>query len=208
MVYLFLDLEMYRANRKAFFRDAKIIAIGYAKVNRNIHDFVNEHNTYPKVKILSEWKMGNEKNMLTLFLDFLKDLNRNRLYIVGFGLTKYDIPFLIQRLVHHKIGTLDELNEFFHQNLMYIDLRLIGLLLNKMKFKGSGLNDTIRRINYADPKLKKVLNEKSGAIVHELYVNRKYREIEKHLENDIKETIYLYRMTSIISNLLTQKFTN
>lgn len=205
MTYLFLDMEMYRKDRKKFFTDSKIIAIGFSKVNKNISDYVMQHRDYPRINIWTEWRMRGEENLLRKFFKDLKRLkNDGALYLVGYGITAYDIPFLIQRLCHYGMGTLQELNEFFH-DLMCIDLKLIGLLFNEMKFKGSTLSNTVDRIKYRDPILSKPRINESGFKVHELYEKKKYQEIEDHLKNDIKAIMWLFR---IIEGQLVSRLKN
>ena len=193
MTYLFWDMEMYRKDHRKFFTNSKIIAIGFSKVNRNISDYVVKHKNYPRISVWTEWRMNGEKNLLRKFFNYLEYLKNNgALYLVGYGITTYDIPFLIQRLYYYKIRTLQELNEFFH-DLMCIDLKLIGLLFNEMKFKGSTLSNTVDRIKYKDPILSKPRINESGFEVHELYEKRMYQKIEDHLRNDIKAVMWLFR---------------
>jgi len=209
MTYLFWDMEMYRKDRKKFFSDSKIIAIGFSKVNKNINDYVEKHRDYPRIHIWTEWKMNGEKNLVIRFFDYLERLkNSGVLYLVGYGIMTYDIPFLIQRLHHYGVRTIEELNEFFH-DLMCIDLKLIGLLFNRMKFKGSTLSNTVDRIKYRDPILNKPHINESGFEMHELYEKQMHQKIEDHLKNDIKAVIWLFRtmekqlMPMLKTNLLS-----
>lgn len=194
MPYVVFDAEMYRASQDKFYQDVKIIAIGYVIVQRNISDLIEHKRTYPRVTLLTEWRLGNEKRVIQYFFEYLKNLSfRGPLRLVGYSTLNYDIPLLIQKLVKFGFGTLEELNEFFYQRIIHIDLRLLGLIYNKMILKGSSLNNTINNMRYKDPILPKVNNSESGSAVHELYKKGNYKQIEKHLENDLKEIIYLYR---------------
>lgn len=194
MAYVVFDIEMYRASRDKFYKNAKVIAIGYITAYKTISDLIEYKRAYPKVTLLTEWKLGYEKDVVQSFYEYLVRLSNNGpVRLVGYSTLTYDMPFLIQKLVGFGLGTLDELNEFFYQGVMHIDLRLLGLLYNKMILKGSSLNNTIKKLDYRDPILPKIYNSESGFAVHELYKKRDFKKIEKHLENDLKEIIYLYR---------------
>ena len=194
MAYVFFDAEMYRALKDKFYSGAKIVAIGYIYVRSNIDRLVASTRDYPKITILTEWKLGSEKNIVKFFYEYLKHLSsKGPLRLVGYSILDYDIPLLIERLVHFKLGTLKELNEFFYQRVISIDLRLLGLIFNNLTLKGSSLSNAVQNIHYKDPILPRVNNTESGAAVKELYEQRNYEQIEQHLKNDLKEIVYLYR---------------
>jgi len=199
-------MEMFRRSNK-FFSNAEIIAIGYALVASNLNYVIKKLKDYPDIFLITTWKEGNEKSVITKFYNILREIGRNqRITLIGYGVLIYDIPFLIQKLYFNQIDDLKNLNEFFH-DLRIIDLRLVGLMYNNMRFSGSSLAETMKKIEYQDRILQKPKEFMLGSSISELYKQRKFKQIEEHLINDIKMTIYLYRAlcNSIIKKLPKRK---
>ena len=199
-------MEMFRRSNK-FFSNAEIIAIGYALAAPNLNYVIKKLKDYPDIFLITTWKEGNEKSVITKFYNILREIRRNqRITLIGYGVLIYDIPFLIQKLYFNQIDDLKNLNEFFH-DLRIIDLRLVGLMYNNMRFSGSSLAETMKKIEYQDRILQKPKEFMLGSSISELYKQRKFKQIEEHLINDIKMTIYLYRAlrNSIIKKLPKRK---
>ncbi|QPG49178.1 hypothetical protein AB1303_13885 [Saccharolobus solfataricus] len=196
---LYLDIETYRP--KSAFVNEKVIAIGliadqtdYKPESSNIWDL-------PKVefKYFKEWKRDerseewehDEYSVVTQFYKYLKELiekwRRKEMYIevVGFNILRFDIPLLIQKGVEHRVGSLEELNSLWH-NTFTRDYLQMALPLNNMRFKGLQLEYLAEMLREKGVNVPKPYGK--GEEVKSLYENKKYDEIIKHLEADLRIT--------------------
>jgi len=106
----------------------KILTIQYQELDRSSGEAIGP------LKILREWDLG-EKGIIERFLrdtDFL-DSYAFSFVPVGYNLN-FEHNFLKRRSEIYGLTEIDILNKPF------IDLRVIGILMKKGEFKGSGLN--------------------------------------------------------------------
>ena len=194
MVKIFFDIERYKKNREMSFLSERIIAIGYVAV-RNLNRLLNKIEEYPRISLLTEWKEGNEKTVISKFYNLIKKQSLStRVELIGFGILKFDIPILIQRIVELGLATLPEANKSFFSDCIIFDLHPIAILLNQLTYKGSGLDKMVDKLPFEDKKMPKVVSYEDGGIVHGLYENKDYNRIEEHLKEDVKKTIWLYKI--------------
>ena len=92
------------------------------------------------------------------------------------------------------MATLPEANKSIFSECIVLDLHPISVLLNQLKYKGSGLDKLVGRLPFEDKKMPKVISYEDGGIVHNLYENKEYTKIEEHLREDVKKTIWLYKI--------------
>ena len=133
MTILYLDIEIFSENyesEKEFDLNeiTKIISIQYKKENGEL-------------VILKEWTSG-EREILQQFYDDIRKMRERDKWItvVGHNLLRFDIPLLIQRMTHHHIDSLGNLNNFFH-NIIVVDSMQCLLPFNDFRFKGLGVED-------------------------------------------------------------------
>ena len=122
------------------------------------------------LNILEEWE-SSEREILE---KFVKDTKIDSDYAFNFIPTGYNLGFehnfLRERSAKHSINPLDILSKPF------IDLRAMGILMNKGEFKGSGLDKITGK-------------ETSGRQVPLWYANKEYYRISKYIENETKKLI-------------------
>jgi len=182
---LYLDMETYR--EKDAFIDEKIIAIGIIE-DWTSYNYSNVNNVQIKQQCFAEWVYGNENKIICNFYKKLKELKNNQqkknrsLEVIGFNILRFDIPLLIQKGFKLGLGEIDELNKLWHETFVR-DYFQICLPLNNMMFKGLKLKQLVERlkgkgINIPEP-------YGSGGAIAELYKNKKYDEIIKHLYSDL-----------------------
>lgn len=195
MLKIFFDIERYKPAREKDFINEKIIAIGYAIV-KNLDRVVERIHDYPKITILTEWTHGSEYDIVRRFYNIIlrENLNYKTIELIGFSILKFDIPILIQKVVDYKIAKLPVVNKKIFKDSIILDLHPISVLLNKMRLKGSSLDMTVDKIALDDEILPKINTRENGAIVHRLYEEGNYERIETHLINDVKKTIWLYKI--------------
>jgi len=160
MTNFYFDLETTGLNPQ---RD-KIISIQYQKLDRTTGNPISE------LKILKAWE-SSEKEIIENFLVSTKiksDYPFNFIP-VGYNLGFVN-SFLKTRMSSHGINPLYILGRPF------IDLRAIGILMNKGEFKGSGIDQLTKK-------------PKSSNQVPEWYENQEYEKIISHIKNKTKEFI-------------------
>lgn len=156
----------------------KIISIQIQELDRNTGEKIGD------LIILKEWE-SSEREILEDFIVGSGILNYPFNFIpVGYNLG-FEHNFLVARTRLHKLPEIDILNNPF------VDLRSIGVLMNKGEFKGSGLD--------------KITGKKSdGSVLPDWYKNKEYDKILDYvkLEADefIKLNVWLYKkMPEILS---------
>ena len=194
MIKIFFDIERYKKDREKPFLSEKIIAIGYVVI-KNFKHLLAKVDEYPRISLLTEWKEGNEKAVISKFYNLIRRYSQStRVELIGFGILKFDIPILIQRIVELGLASLPEANKSLFSECVIFDLHPISVLLNQLKYKGSGLDKLVGRLPFEDKKMPKVLSYENGGIVHDLYERQDYNKIEEHLKEDVKKTIWLYKI--------------
>jgi hypothetical protein len=135
----------------------KIITIQYMELERNTAKPVGP------LKILKEWE-SDEKTILTKFISEsgMTDKYTFTFVPVGFNL-EFEHKFFWQRCMSNALQPVDILNRPF------LDLKTVGVIMNKGEFKGSGLD--------------KITNKpQSGKDIPRLYDEKNYGEIEKYIK--------------------------
>jgi DNA polymerase III alpha subunit (gram-positive type) len=150
----------------------KIITIQYQELDRNTGEAIGE------LVVLKEWE-SSEKDMIKQFVLGSKILDPYAFSFVpvGYNLT-FEHNFLKTRARVHELTEIDILNHPF------IDLRAIGVLMNKGEFKGSGLDQMTGKKN-------------SGSGIPAFYEKKEYQKIIDYIKNEteefIKFNVWLYK---------------
>ncbi len=168
MASYYLDIETTGLDP----RKDKIITIQFQQLDMNTGEPIGE------LIILKEWE-SSEKEMLKQFIIRSKILDPYDFSFVaiGYNLT-FEHNFLKLRTKIHELPEIDIVNKPF------IDLRAIGILMNKGQFKGSGLD-------------KMTGKESNGFKIPLFYKNKEYEKIISYIENETEEflkfNIWLYK---------------
>lgn len=164
----YLDIETTGLNPRV----DKIITIQYQQLDIYTGEPVGE------LVILKEWE-SSEKDIIRRFVIDSKILDDYPFSFVPIGYNlNFEHNFLKQRAKFHGLIEIDILNHPF------IDLRAVGVLMNKGQFKGSGLD--------------KITGKKSNGMNIPLwYENKEYEKIIDYIKNEtlefIKFNIWLYK---------------
>ena len=138
---------------------SKIITIQYIQLERNTAMPVGP------LKILKEWE-SDEK---TILKKFISDSGVGEKYPfafipVGYNL-EFEHKFFWQRCMSNALQPVDILDRPF------LDLKTVGVIMNKGEFKGAGLD--------------KLTNKpQSGKNIPKLYDEKNYGEIESYIKNE------------------------
>ena len=142
----------------------KVITIQFQALDRNTGKAVGE------LVILKEWE-SSEREILE---KFLQETGITEAYPFHFIPTGYNLGFehnfLKERTAVHSFNPIDILSKPF------IDLRAIGIIMNKGEFKGSGLDKITNK-------------ESSGKQVPEWYENKEYDKIIEYIKDEAKSFI-------------------
>jgi len=124
-----------------------------------------------KLTILKEWE-SNEKSILDDFVRYsgIGDAYPWSFVPVGYNLT-FDIRFLQARLLKYGIPFAVELIE-----KPFIDLRPVGILMNRGQFAGSGLDKLTGKPH-------------DGKVIPEWYAAGKYDDIVNYVQTEAREFI-------------------
>lgn len=143
-------------------RKDKIITIQFAELDRNSAEQIGV------LKILKEWELG-EKKLLEEFVlkSSLDDPYDFKFVPLGYNLG-FDHKFFLERC---KVNGLEPINIL---NKPFIDLKPLGIIMNKGEFKGSGLDKLTGKLH-------------DGSIVPTLYAEKKYQEIEDYIRTEARE---------------------
>ena len=160
MTNFYLDIETTGLNP----RKGKIITLQYQELDRATGEPLSE------LKVLKEWD-SSEKEIIE---KFLTDAKIKSDYPFNFIPVGYNLgfvnSFLKTRMSFHGLKPIYILTRPF------IDLRAIGILMNKGEFKGAGLDQLTRK-----PKL--------SSNIPIWYGNKEYEKIISHIKNKTKEFI-------------------
>ena len=145
-------------------KENKILSIQYQELDRNTGEPKGE------LTILKEWE-SSEKEILSKFLSETGIIDNYAFSFipVGYNLS-FENSFLKQRTRFHDLSYLNILTKPF------LDLRVIGILMNKGEFKDSGLNNLTGK-------------EKTGNNVPVWYNNGEYEKIIEHIKLEAKRFI-------------------
>ena len=138
---------------------SKIITIQYVELERNTAMPVGP------LKILKEWE-SDEKTILKKFISDsgVGDKYPFAFIPVGYNL-EFEHKFFWQRCMSNALQPIDILNKPF------LDLKTVGVIMNKGEFKGAGLD--------------KLTNKpQSGKNIPRLYDEKKYGEIESYIKKE------------------------
>ena len=141
---------------------SKIITIQYMELERNTGKPVGP------LKILKEWE-SDEKTILTEFLSNsgINDDYKFNFIPVGFNL-QFEHSFFYGRCIANKIKPINILNRPF------LDLKTVGVLMNKGEFKGASLHNLTNKPH-------------GGGNVPQWYEEKKYTEIENYVKKEAEE---------------------
>mgnify|MGYP001161100666 CR=1 FL=1 len=150
----------------------KILTIQYQELNRNTGEPIGE------LKILKEWE-SSEKEIISQFLTNTNVLDNYAFSFVPVGYNlNFEHNFLRERTKINGLQIVDILNKPF------IDLRVIGILMNKGEFKGSGLDKLTGK-------------EGEGSNIPIWYNNHEYEKIIEYITQEAREfikfNVWLYK---------------
>jgi len=146
----------------------KIITIQYVELERGTGRRLGE------LTILKEWELG-EKEMLRRFIEESPITNQYSFDFIPVG---YNLGFEHKFLLE-KSSKYDYLFPITILSRPFIDLRSIGVLMNKGEFKDSGLDKLTGKSHSGSP------------IIH-WYDEKKYNEIENYIKNETEEFVKWY----------------
>ena len=147
----------------------KIITIQYAELERGTGNLLG------KLTILKEWELG-EKEMLRRFIEESPITNHYSFDFIPVG---YNLGFEHKFLLE-KSSKYDDLFPITVLARPSIDLRSIGVLMNKGEFRGSGLDKLTGKPH-------------SGTSVVHWYYVKKYDEIENYIKNETDAFVKWYK---------------
>ena len=138
---------------------SKIITIQYIQLERNTAMPVGP------LKILKEWE-SDEK---TILKKFISDSGVGEKYPFAFVPVGYNLEFehkfFWQRCMSNGLQPVDILNRPF------LDLKTVGVIMNKGEFKGAGLDNLTNK-------------PQSGKDIPRLYDEKNYGEIESYIKKE------------------------
>lgn len=156
----YLDIETTGPNPKV----DKIVTIQFVELERNTA--VQKGN----LRILKEWE-SSEKDILLSFISESKITDRYAFTFVPVGYNLgFEHRFIIERCKSNGLQPIGILNRPF------IDLRPLGVLMNRGEFKDSGLDKITGKPH-------------NGAIVPQWYVEKQWQAIEKYVITEAEEFI-------------------
>lgn len=158
----YLDIETTGPNPKV----DKIVTIQFVELERNTA--VQKGN----LRILKEWE-SNERDVLLSFISESKITDRYAFTFVPVGYNLgFEHKFIIERCRLNGLMPIGILNR------PCIDLRPLGVLMNRGEFKDSGLDKITGKPH-------------NGAIVPRWYMEKKWHEIEEYVTTEAEEFIKL-----------------
>jgi len=182
-VRLYFDLETYRPRREDAFVDEKIISCGLlVDETPYCEDSLKETG---ELLLFSEWDELDERAIVAKVHGYVAEMQRMHRFTVicGFNILRFDVPLLICKAVQYSLERHEIVSKMWNDCFM-IDYFQQLLVANGNQFKGLTLENIVnvaKRLNLKPPKY-----SKPGDAIKELYEAKKFREIEKHLEQDLR----------------------
>ena len=156
----YLDIETTGLNPK----EDKIVTIQFQELDRYTGEAIGE------LVILKEWE-SSEKEILQEFIEKSGILDEYDFSFVPIGYNfQFEHNFLKSRSEINGLPSLDILD------CPFIDLRAIGILMNKGQFKGSKLSDITGK-------------KGTGSAIPNWYKNKEYDKIIDYIKNETEEFI-------------------
>ena len=164
----YLDIETTGIDEK---KD-KIITIQFQELDRNTVKAIGE------LIVLKEWE-SSEKEILQEFISKSKILDP---YAFSFVAVGYNLGFEHNFL--RKRTEVNGLPPIYILNKPFIDLRAVGILMNRGEFKGSALSDITGK-------------KGKGVQVPIWYIQKEYEKILDYIKNETEEfvkfNVWLYK---------------
>lgn len=152
----YLDIETTGINEV----DSKIITIQYAPITHDTREMGD-------VTILKEWELG-EKGILDKFVKDTPITERVFDFVpIGYNLL-FENKFFLSKFNKYNIPQIDILLR------PHIDLKSLGVMMNKGEFRNSGLDKLTRKPS-------------SGTQIPDWYKQKVYDEIENYINMEAKE---------------------
>jgi len=146
----------------------KIISIQYVELERGTGKQIGD------IKIFKEWEQGEEE-MIRQFIIESPIANSYAFDFVSVGYNLgFEHKFLLEKTAKYKkLFPISVLSKPF------IDLRSVGVLMNKGEFLGSGLDKMTGKPH-------------TGSPIPEWYKLGEYEKIEEYIKNETKEFVKFY----------------
>ena len=186
MGFLFLDIETFvdKENEISSFipfeKESKVLVISY---NYYEKEFRMEKGKLKEATFLKEWKLG-EKELLDTFFKKLKGWVRKDKWfkIVGFNISKFDIPYLYGRMKVHEIAPESELFDVLFHKPCHVDLAQISMSCSENskkynEFFASNQKDMNRIFGIP-------IKEGTGKDVSEFYRKKQYEKIMEYVMSE------------------------
>jgi uncharacterized protein YprB with RNaseH-like and TPR domain len=167
MVILYLDIEIDSQGEEPHPSD-KIITIQYKELRG-------------KLVVLKEWdwREDGEKRIVKDFYDYLTSImSKEKVQIIGFNIFRFDVPFLIYKLVHLDIDTLEHAIEKFRK-VYWRDLRYCLYPFNNFSFQGLTEREVAEKLGLKQP-------EPPSKDIPKFYRMKIYDKIIEHIESEFK----------------------
>lgn len=147
-------------------RKDKIITIQFVELDRNTA------TQKGRLRILKEWE-SNEKDVLTAFISesMITDSYPFAFVPVGYNLT-FEHNFLLRRCQNYGLFPINILSRPF------IDLRPVGVLMNRGEFRGSGLDKITGK-------------PRNGSMMSTWYRQQEWQQIENYIVTEAEEFVKL-----------------
>ena len=170
MTEYYLDIETYSPDIRPDPANDKIITIQYQQVSTETGEPIGD------LKILTEWELGSEKELLSKFKDvFLSGSDFN---FISIGVNLYGFDFVALASKFNKYFDLGLGLQFFRDKIA-IELKPILIMMNNGRLKG-----------YTD-----ILGKKhSGNVIKEWYEQKKHDEIIDYIKDEAKTFIEKYQI--------------
>lgn len=181
MGHLFLDIETYlspeneESSLNPYKKGSKVLLIAYNYYNK----FKPPNKDEIKSPIfLKEWDI-DEKAILIKFYNFLKETKNNDKYmkIIGFNITKFDLPYLFGRMKTLKIAGEEELHDLLFRPFG-VDLFYLSSIISENTKKHEQLWGTNHKEVSRFFKLQE--KEGTGAECSKFYDAKEYDKIIKY----------------------------
>lgn len=182
MVRVYIDLETYRPRKEDAFINERII-LGGLLIDETPYS-EDSLNAIIKPIQLKEWGELNEQEIVTKSQSYVKEaLSSHRFTVIcGFNILRFDIPLLLCKSTKYSLGRLEALSKMWN-DCFSIDYFQQLLTANGNLFKGLKLENVVRVADSFN--LKPPPCDVRGRAVKDLYDQRKWKEIEKHNEQDL-----------------------